>query len=380
MSGGFLETIGLEFEGMGATRDQMIRLLSSQYGDSIFNSVQVARDASVEARLRLLSGNGTFGAFDHNPLARSVSNGTNRITMGYEITTAPLTFEEQESLIPRVMKTIIANGESISPRASLHIHIGFAHNFKLLTNALRVGLWLEPLFYRLAGMGGMFRGEINNAIYCRPLGLGVAVPAEGTRAFYKLPNIKRLLSARDSDEFWLCYGINRDVFASNPNRYVPARYFGLNLLSVLIHGTLEYRYFNQTLNPAWILTMARYCQAITELISTAPRDWANSLPIPDMRTKFSEVYYLNLLGQLESAFTRFDVSYLPTDVHKRIIRKILDCSEIPDFNDKIPMTHIRNWVLSSSQIGTGIFDVEKNICESGFVDIHNIDRMNLSTI
>lgn len=368
-----LSTLGIEVEGVSLTREDVVYILESNLGDRA-KDFPVTHDASVESRAKRVT-NGMI-LIETNTLSRLLSGG-DKTTSGFEIASIPLTYDTLERELPILLNSLASAGEIPTNRASLHVHVGYAHNFTWIKNAFRLGLWLDPLFYLLGGMGGIFRGYINNAIYCRPLSMGVAVASE-KETYYRLVDYNRILKVSTIEEFWKCYGIDLENFSSNPNRYVPGRYVGLNLLSTILHGTLEFRYFNLSLNPVWVMSIIRLCQGVTELSIKASPKFINKLPIEHVLKNRTKEDYLITFENLLSAFDLYEIEYNLSPMQRKTIRDIILKSQIPEFNPKVPVTHIKGFLLDSRKLSQ--FSKLDKICESNFIDIHNVQETDWSLL
>jgi hypothetical protein len=253
-----LDKIGLELECSFLTREHTMEALQAH--ELLGYLGEVHRDASVETPV--------FSLGEHNiicPPGSLLSSQLRRRTLGSEIVTRPLSREETTAFISKVSMMLQKLGEDFTPRTSIHVHIGFPNSLVCLKRALKVGLLVEPYFYRLAGLGNRFRGEINSSIYCRPLARGPCVQSAASGNWYVLkPEVG--LTATNPFDFWKGFGIPYREGTTDYGRYIPARYFAFNLYSTLLRGTLEYRFFNMTSRYEWILTMVDLIQALTEFI------------------------------------------------------------------------------------------------------------------
>ena len=356
-TGLFLETCGVEMEGVGPSTHDISRLLSN-CGAS--NEATVTRDASVEAAVSLTSSM----RLNYYSYASQFIRRIDSITAGYEVVTYPLPLDVMDSTVHRITDALKAsNNHFISPRASIHIHIGFAKNMALLKKSLLMGLAIDPLLFAMAGMGEQYRGAINQSIYARPLEGGVGV-ATGDGYSHLLP--ERSLSTRSVNEFFLNYFI-----FGRTQRYHPARYFAVNLYSILLHGTLEFRHFNQTDNPFWIMAAVRLVHAISELIVFASED-----ELIELRTvsvfDMSPSNINELLYGLLSLFKKHDIDIDPSVVNN--IQDILDVTPIPVFSKSPPLTH------STATFGREGWMVRlaEDPVNSGHIDIHNINNISIT--
>lgn len=170
--GQYLGTVGIELEGIGLTREAVSDKLSNFMTAEVSSrKISITRDASTEFFADMIKiGKNYFPISSHTSLARSLSSfGSSRHTRGYEVITAPMELSELQPLLIRLMANLQNAGDFVSPRAATHFHIGFANNLRLLKNLLWICLSLDPIMYRLGGMGGTYRGKVNLSAYARPL-------------------------------------------------------------------------------------------------------------------------------------------------------------------------------------------------------------------
>lgn len=378
----FLDTVGLEIEGGGLEQGAVGGIINKSLPDWR-NSLEVERDASVESVLRQFTP--TISIYNHDTLSKKCyGEYDDNTVMGYEIKTKPLEFPDAEVVMFKLLNALRMNGEIISPRASTHIHVGYAESFQLLQSAFAIGLWIEPLMYKIAGMGNLFRGHINNSIYCRPLELSVGVKgADGSN--YSLLDTISVFESKSTIDFWKHYAIWGAKKLGGINRYHPARYFGCNLLSIPLHGTLEFRYFNSCLDSAWVLSVTRFCQAITELTTKVSSNWVIALQRnlkgdkrKSILDRWENTDYHNLLDKIEWALDKHDVSYNTSNVQRECLRSIIESSKTPKFSTVLPRTHIQKFVLTADDLDTGYHRLVKDIEDSGYLDIHNVSEHNFS--
>lgn len=358
-SGLFLETIGIEYESVSLSLDAMSRLLK-QCGAGPETSV--TRDASVEAKTTL-SGNGLFRLNGYSVMAPYVYAGKRDIS-GSEIVTYPLPMDVMEETIGRITKALNQDPrEFTSPRASIHIHVGFAKSLSLLKKSLLVGLAIDPLLFSIAGMGYAYRGEINESVYARPLEGGVAV-ATGGGYSHLLPILS--LKAETISDFFLnyfCFG--------RVQRYHPARYFATNLYSVLMHGTIEFRHFNQTHNARWIMAAVHLVQSIAKLmtvISDADAISLRTVSVFNMDKRSIKELLFSYLSTIRKYRIQLDSYYIEA------IEELLSETPIPVFSKDPPLTH--------STAGFGpepwMVRLDKAPRQSNYLDIHNLRSISIA--
>ena len=192
----------------------------------------------------------------------------NRNTYGCELVTAgTLDTSTLEYLyeLKRLTNLLISNGESVkSYRAGFHVHINLPYNLSILKSTLRLARHLEQVLYLLGGMGYDYRGFKNNSAYCRPITkFGPVCVKTGWRSFSQVFTIAELLKTKSTSEFKIKYGnINR----LRGSHYIPIRYHGINLLPLFTQGSLEFRMFNKSLNPYYIMAIIEFCKSFSEYV------------------------------------------------------------------------------------------------------------------
>jgi len=375
LKGLLLETLGLEYEGLSITQDKLVRLF--QNNKTLKNSVRVTHDASSELMVRIL--NDRLKMVNHNDIARRLSG--REYKSGYEAVTVPLSFDEMEKTVTQLLGLLKEEGEFFSPRASIHIHVGFAHNLGIMKTGLEVGLALDSLFFQLGAMGGKFRGSINESIYCRPLTNGQVARCEN-RKNYQLLSPEKALKTDNVNDFWAQYAVDPD---EPPNRYISSRYFAWNLFSVLLHNTIEFRYFNQSLDINEIMAVISLCQGTAEMIlnlsqkidgSRIIEDKFQNLPIFKNHSK--EEYGAQLLSLVRLMYD-LGGKFVPKEYHLDTLASMLNISE-PVVISRTPVkTHLQNYYIPE-RFASVLDSAGKNVGESGFVDIHNIKDFSILEI
>ncbi|MFH2013950.1 MAG: amidoligase family protein, partial [Patescibacteria group bacterium] len=251
MQGLIIDTVGVEIEGCFLNRDELIRNLSSKFGNDLFNKIQVSRDASVEMRV-INNLNDSF--VHHSRETRSISRGSGNVA-GFELITYPLSIDEMEKIIFKVLPELSLMGEVESKRAALHVHVGFPSNLNSIKNLIKCGEILDPLLFKIAGFGKAYRGKINHSVYAFPITAGPIVKNRDN--YYRILDIKKALKAESFQDFWKTYGISSDYAFPEVNRYSPGRYIAFNLFSMLLRQTVEFRHFNSTLNPTYAIAVIK---------------------------------------------------------------------------------------------------------------------------
>lgn len=373
MRDNILDTVGIEFESIGLNISEATMCIAKSGMDSY---LRLDRDASVESSSGLIP-NSDIKTNLHSVGVREIRDLLqDRATMGYEIKTIPIMIPTVEKVVWKFLSQLRCYGDFENKRASTHIHVGFAGSTKILVNLMKFGIKLDPLLFRMAGMGRQFRGEYNNSTYCRPLVLGPVVSgADGLK--YRLLNPTSAVHSDESTTFWKHYAINpRDD--GGVHRYHPGRYFALNLYAIPLHGTLEYRHFNQILDPLLLISTVKLVRALTELIFYISSKEIEELPEIDLFKEYKNQVYMEFLVNLIDKIREFDLDYCPTN--KEIDALMMNIENTPHhkiINENVK-THVRDYHLPPIYIRTGFFErITGRTRNPDFVDIHNIGEFSI---
>src|SRR5688572_9431088 len=205
----FLDSVGLECESIylqkETVQDRVGRSISPFFPNR--RVLNVTRDASSEIKVDYLRIGSKLLQVSCHTKAMEIIKGMGRDprTIGYEFFTSPLSIPDMEKFIYPAMFTLVQLGDSVTERAASHIHVGFAHNLRLLKRLLRICLAIDPVLFRLGGMGGVHRGWKNHAAYARPLLHPVAV-----QVMRETGTIGQMESFRDEDGVIRARRISRD--------------------------------------------------------------------------------------------------------------------------------------------------------------------------
>lgn len=252
-------------------------------------------DSSIESPMFFIGGIRTVGT----QFLRSISPSSNGVS-GVELVSVPFNLETESPVqnIFKLTKWLTEQGETPqSDRAGIHLHIGVGRDvgINLLQTILKWGMYAEGLFFRIGGNGYAFRGIKNASAFCRPITKNgpPAVPIRD--AYYKCYDVDQLLTTKSAEDFWLGYG-NTNV--SSPPRYVPQRYSWLNFYSIPAHSTIEFRIFNKTLNPLYIMSEIELVHKLTVacLGNIQPPDTNGS--VYDNESDECLIHKLHVLGRI----------------------------------------------------------------------------------
>ena len=229
--------------------------------------------------------------------------------------------------LKKLTNMLISAGESPrSYRAGFHTHINVSYNLKILKSTLRLARHLEQVLYLLAGMGYDYRGFKNNSAYCRPLTkFGPVCVRTGWDTFSQVFSITDLLKTKTTTEFKIKYGnINR----LRGTHYIPIRYHGINLLPLFTQGSLEFRMFNKSLNPYYLMAIIEFCKAFSQYAvkssfeSLKDESLLRENSIFDVKGEISR-------GRIIDTFEHFlELSSLENPEVIGILREILDNSSV----------------------------------------------------
>ena len=420
----FLDTVGLEGESVFLSKevvsDGMNRALSTVFPNR--RVVNIGRDASAEMFVEnlFLTNSRKLQISTHTSAANLLEGmGRDRRTIGYEFWTNPLPIKDMEKFLFPAMFFLVGQGDSVSDRAASHIHVGFAHNLRLMKRLLRICLAFDPILFRLAGMGGVFRGWKNHAAYARPLMHSgvvrisrgssrnnpspvIAVPdldsrgnvtgritrranpefvemveqeiAGGNSQLVKIINPIAALGAKDLDEFWASFGVN----VSNLTKYHPSRYTAMNFYAILAHGTMEFRHPNASLDPQLLLAMIKFLRAMVEVSTLCSKEEILSFEILPSNVQVSMGDATEIIFKILNLCRKHEVENLPTSDEMDIIISTLEISTFIPLPETPVLTHINDFLLSERLATTGKLEFVEKVLPPNHVDIHNIDQKESS--
>lgn len=362
------DTIGVEFEGVTQTRGTVSHILSY-----LGSNISVTRDASVESVTRMVTDN--LSIFMGSSLLRTnlMTSRNDEVVAGYEIVTIPLKRDEMKSVTNKVLAGLRKGGEIFSPRASIHFHIGFPQGYVFLKNAVAMGLKIEPLFYKLAGMGRPYRGEINHSAFARPLRSPPAVKMSSGSGYLVL-NPEDSINAEDTTGFWGRFGIK----PADSGRYVPLRYFAINLYSVLIRSTMEYRFFNYSDVSRHVTAVGELCQCVSDLMLRAPLSTINSMNDVSIFKENNITEYTGLLDNVIRLSKYYNSPYGISPEAEEAIYELLETTPQPVFTKDVVKTHLETYSLPSRD--WPFLRKEKTVIDAGVTNIHNFTQSNSSLL
>lgn len=177
---------------------------------------------------------------------------------GGELVSPPLDFDDpdQRAQVTTAVEALQASGATTSTEAGIHVHVE-AVNFdgtpltgKQLAAVVRFCYKFEDAIYRVASSG--WRTIRPGArTFCKP------IPEATAQAIMKVRTVQEL------EDVWNGYDSGRD-FRSRRLNFHHDRYHGVNLRSYFSRNTIEFRYFNSSVNPQRIQTYVALCIAIVD--------------------------------------------------------------------------------------------------------------------
>ena len=364
-------TVGLEFESVITNRDLMIETIN-KYRKLLPAVSVITRDASVESPVAHL---GRSTIFLGNQRLKSGLRYLDRSVVGYELVTKPLSMPDMRRVIDQTINIQVSMGEIFSNRSSIHVHVGFPRGLIFQKVAVALGLAVEPLLYKIAGMGNRFRGLDNNSAYCRALALPPAIKLlNSDKTVILCPELS--IDADGESKFWNLFGVS----SGERDRYVPLRYLGLNLYSILLRGTLEFRFYNFCTNSGYVSAITRLSQFIADLILRLPLSDAIGLRYLSLFTVNSNHDYYSLLDEMVSLGKFYGSEQPLSNIDYDNIKELIDVTPQPVFVNKSTLTHVKNTKLDLSRaLGYGL-DFVDGADPPGIVDIHTFDSSNRNLI
>jgi len=357
LTDGMLGTIGLEIE---------TELLLEEYGVNGWRNIH---DASIEIPITYLRNRHfVIVRTPQNVMITNMLHQGEYIAMGREYV-SPIYFNKEETLggIQNILGRIQQFGERTqNKRAGFHVHIGWAYDLKTLKRTTLMIAWLESLLFHLGGMGYEFRGMDNNSAYCRPITMYGPPIVDSNIGKVQMTNIEALLSSPTIKSFWNRFG-GIDLY-NIPKRYTPQRYMGVNLFSIFLHKTLEFRMFNTTLNKEYIMAIVELCKELTRFTLSNERfpDEENSVYMVN-----NKVVNHNLLSRL--------CSYIELDSEtEQTLRDILEWTPVPTLPHVYVFTHLEDKIVVFDEHDlakvTPLYPRVEEYIRSGIMDIHILER------
>lgn len=412
------ETIGCEYESLSKDIEEIQVLLSRtlpRYLGEGWRNVVVTSDASVQFKSeKIYFGNKRFNVSIHTPAYRNLPGAGNNGTkvMGFELYILPNIIPDFERIVHPLFAILESSGDFTSHRASIHFHAGFPNNLTILQNMVRIGLHIDPVLYRLGGMGGTHRGYSNKYNYCRPMLNSAVVMVAGSSKkksypegpipriprtleelreedlprrytgssmgkirWVKVSNPVASLEAKTAEEFWACFGI--DYTQNISVKYHPVRYAGINFFAVPKHKTMEFRHFNQSLDASLVVATGKFSRCTMELASRLSKRESYQF---EMQNPFQEIS----MGQCVSSIERIvglcqekEIENLPSERELQILFETIENSRVETIPKNPVKTHIDSFTIDPYLVHLGKLEEVESPAESNHTDIHNIQDKSL---
>lgn len=172
---------------------------------------------------------------------KSLSDFNNPMALGSEVKTqGGRSLEELMDELPAIYETVVSMGCEVNASTGLHVHVGFGDwNHDDLLRLVRY-FGSSPSFGSYVGVS-----KLRKKWFCAPLDV----------AFVE--DVAAHVTSGDIDGL-------RAKIARIPRQRAPHRERDVNVLSLLDHGTIEYRAFNQTLDPQLAINCLRYADEVTK--------------------------------------------------------------------------------------------------------------------
>lgn len=174
---------------------------------------------------------------------------------GGELVSPPLDFEDeaQRAQVTRAVTALQRSGATTDQCAGIHVHVEAKNGSRNMTAreiaaVVRFTYKFEDAIYRIASSGWeSIRGGART--YARP------IPETTAQAIMKVQDLEQL------KRIW------RGMHGRRGSRRLlmeQTRYTATNLHALWAHNTIEFRYFNSSVNPVRIQTYIALCMAIVD--------------------------------------------------------------------------------------------------------------------
>lgn len=186
----------------------------------------------------------------------SWSNHFNPMSLGSEIKTiGGYDRDELIAQIPGIYETVADMGGAVNKTCGLHVHVGIEGSSPDLILPLMRYFASSPSFGKTVGASAKRRGRQCMRVTAKEVQM-VAETIHDLEALSK-------------------------ISARAPFQHVHLRQLEVNVLSLLHHGTVEYRAFNQTMNPDLAINCIRYADEVTLAALAGSSFPLPSYPLPE---------------------------------------------------------------------------------------------------
>lgn len=248
------QCFGVEIEMTGITREEAARALADYFGTTpryygrTYDSWNVQDPAGK--KWKLMSDSSIHpecqSADGYLQLDKDSAEG---MPYKVEIVTPKLAYGDL-SLLQECMRRMTAIGAKVNDSCGLHVHVdASAHNRQSLKNLIGIMYSKEDLLFKALRVN-----EARAIEWCQKV---------------REPMLKkaRTLSAEETPDLTQLENIWYEGFEGDGrtrrDHYNKSRYYALNLHSVFYRGTVEWRCFNSTLDPAKAAAYVNLCLAMS---------------------------------------------------------------------------------------------------------------------
>ena len=263
---------GIEIETVGASRETVARAIHRAVGGSPGGCNSDCGDWEiVDLRGRIWKVE-SDGSLFNSDLAR---HGTGEIV-------SPILGYDDLEMLQDVVRSARAVGAQADWTCGIHIHVG-AHAFdaKSLSNLVRMVYKQERLLEHALGVSERRLGR-----YCKPI----------DAAFLARLEANRPKSVEDVNTAW--YGQRKVA----PTRRDESRYHGLNLNSYFFRKTIEFRYFNGTVDADQVKAYVQFVLALAAQALKAKAASGSRREFNVATAKYDWRVFLNRLGLIGDEF------------------------------------------------------------------------------
>ena len=216
---------GIEIETVGLDRERLARAIQGALGGTVSSDYRAWQVTDAKGR--------TWRVVPDGSLSGGERSG--------EIVSPILAYGDIEDL-QSLVRAVRTAGARCDDSTSVHVHTDAARfDAKSVTNLVKIVHKQEQLLAHALGIN-----EQRRARYCRPI----------DEAFMQRLEARRPRTMEQISEAW--YG-RPNV---RPERYHASRYAGLNLNSMLVRGSIEWRLFNGTLHAGEVKAYVQLCLAL----------------------------------------------------------------------------------------------------------------------
>lgn len=214
-----------------------------------------------DAGLRVLDNRHTHNGFSQTDWTLKYDGSVSR---GGELVSPPLDFdnEAERAQVTTAVQALQDAGAQPDQSAGIHVHIEAKHedgrplSAREIAAVVRFTYKFEDAIYRIASSGWeRIRGAART--YAKP------IPEATAQAIMKVKTLDELQNVWDGQALGGTRARRQAQYGVNARRSLD-RYTGTNLRAFFNKGTIEFRYFNSSVNPVRVQTYIALCMAIVD--------------------------------------------------------------------------------------------------------------------